>query len=155
MIKVKVIISIIIIIIIAVALIVFTSNEETSKNEINEIWVKSGPFEIDKRQYNVGEKIFLTTRDLSPEDKGMVKFLRPLNDTHYTTHIKMPFDGKDKEQFNYYFEPRLFEWKGICSMNDIAGNWIVEFTGTQYQDINFEILNQTSSWDDRIFEPIC
>ena len=155
MIKVKVIISIIIIIIIAVALIVFTSNEETSKNEINEIWVKSGPFEIDKRQYNVGEKIFLTTRDLSPEDKGMVKFLRPLNDTHHTTHIKIPFDGKDKEQFNYYFEPRLFGFGGICSMNDIAGNWIVEFTGTQYQDINFEILNQTSSWDDRIFEPIC
>ena len=155
MIKVKVIISIIIIIIIAVALIVFTSNEETSKNEINEIWVKSGPFEIDKRQYNVGEKIFLTTRDLSPEDKGMVKFLRPLNDTHHTTHIKIPFDGKDKEQFNYYFEPRLFGLRGICSMNDIAGNWIVEFTGTQYQDINFEILNQTSSWDDRVFEPIC
>jgi len=155
MIKVKVIISIIIIIIIAVALIVFASNEETSKNDIKETWVKSGPFEIDKRQYNVGEKIFLTTRDLSPEDKGTVKFLRPLNDTHHTAHIKMPFDGKDKEQFNYYFEPRLFNLKGICSMNDIAGNWIVEFTGTQYQDINFEILNQTSSWDDRIFEPVC
>ena len=155
MIKVKVIISIIIIIIIAVALIVFTSNEETSKNEINEIWVKSGPFEIDKRQYNVGEKIFLTTRDLSPEDKGMVKFLRPLNDTHHTTHIKMPFDGKDKEQFNYYFEPRFQPYRGICSIEDIAGNWIVKFPGSQYEDINFEILAQASSWDERTFEPIC
>ena len=155
MINVKAVITIIIIIIIAGILIAFTTNEEIFKNGIEEKWIKSGPFEIDKRQYNVGEKIFLTTRDLSTEDKGMVKFLRPLNDTHYTTHIKMPFDGKDKEQFNYYFEPRLFNLKGICSMNDFAGNWIVEFTGTQYQDINFEILNQTSSWDDRIFEPVC
>ena len=155
MVKVKVIISIIIIIIIAGALIIFTLNEETSKMDIPNEWVKSGPFEIDKKQYNVGEKIFLTTRDLSTEDKGMVKFLRPLNDTHYTTHIKMPFDGKDKEQFNYYFEPRLFEWKGICSIDDIAGNWIVEFSGTQHEDINFEILAQASSWDDRTFESVC
>ena len=62
----------------------------------------------------------------------------------------------DKQQFNYYFEPRLFEYTGkICSMDDIAGNWIVRFSGTQYEDINFEILNQVSSWDDRIFEPVC
>ena len=62
MINVKVIISIIIIIIIAGALIIFTSNEETSKNEIEEKWVKSGPFEIDKKQYNMGEKIFLNVQ---------------------------------------------------------------------------------------------
>jgi hypothetical protein len=155
MIKAKVIIPIIIIIIIAGALIIFTSNEETSKNKIEEKWVKSGPFEIDKKQYNIGEKIFLSTSNLLPEEKGTVQFLRPLNDTHHKIHIKIPFDGMGKEQFNYYFEPRLFGLRGICSMNDIAGNWIVEFTGTQYQDINFEILNQTSSWDDRIFEPIC
>ena len=40
-------------------------------------------------------------------------------------------------------------------MDDIAGNWIVRFSGTQYEDINFEILNQVSSWDDRIDEPVC
>ena len=48
--KFKVIIPIIIIIIISGALIIFTPNEETSKNEIEEKWVKSGPFEIDKNQ---------------------------------------------------------------------------------------------------------
>ena len=155
MIKVKVIIPIIIIIIIAGSLIVFTSNDETSKNDIADEWVKSGPFEIDKEQYNVGEKIFLSTNGLLPEDKGTVQFLRPLNDTHHTSHIKIPFDGMGKEQFNYYFEPRLFEWKGICSIDDIAGTWIVKFVGTQYEDINFEILAQPSSWDDRTFEPVC
>ena len=57
--------------------------------------------------------------------------------------------------YNFYFEPRLHEFRGICSMDDIAGNWIVRFSGTQYEDINFEILNQVSSWDDRLMEPVC
>ena len=64
--------------------------------------------------------------------------------------VKIPFDGMNKQQFNYYFEPRLQMYTGICSMDDIAGNWIVRFSGTQYEDINFEILNQVSSWDDRL-----
>ena len=54
--NVKVIIPIIIIIIIAAVLIIFTSNEETTKNEIEEKWVESGPFAIDKSQYNVGSE---------------------------------------------------------------------------------------------------
>ena len=157
MISIKVIIPVITIIIIIIAgiLITFTPNEETSKNKIEEKWIKSGPFEIDKNQYNVGEKIFLTVKELSPEEKGIVQFLRPINDTHHKAYIKMPFNGMDKSQFNYYFEPRLFEWKGICSVEDIAGNWIVEFSGTQYEDINFEILAKPSSWDSRTFEPVC
>ena len=155
MINVKVVISIIIIAIIAGALIIFTSNEETSKNEIEEKWVKSGPFEIDKKQYNMGEKIFLSTNGLTPEDKGEVIFLRPINSTHHKSYITIPFDGMKKEQFNYYFEPRFQEFKGLCSMDDIAGNWIVKFSGTQYENINFEIIAQASSWDNRTFEPIC
>jgi hypothetical protein len=151
--KFKVIIPIIIIIIIAGALIVFTANEETP--EITEKWIRSGSFEIDSTQYNIGEKIFLTTTNLLPEDKGTVQFLRPLNDTHHKLYIKVPFDGMDKAQFNYYFEPRFQQYKGICSIEDIAGDWIVRFSGTQYEDINFEILAQPSSWDNRTFEPVC
>ena len=155
MIKVKVIISIIIIIVIAGALIIFTPNKETTTNKIEEKWQSSGSFEIDKSQYNMGEKIFLSTSNLLPEDKGTVQFLRPLNDTHHKLYIKIPFDGMQITQFNYYFEPRYNEYRGICSMDDVAGNWIVKFSGTQYKDINFEILAQSSSWDDRTFEPIC
>ena len=153
MIKLKVIISIIIII--AGALIIFIANEETSKNEIEEKWIESGPFKIDKSQYNMGEKIFLTTTNLLPEEKGMIQFLRPVNDTHHSTYIKIPFNGMQKEQFNYYFEPRFNEYNGLCSIDDIAGNWIVRFIGTSYQEINFKIMNQSSSWDERTFEPIC
>ena len=155
MVNVKVIIPIIIIIIIAAALIIFTSNEETTKNEIEEKWIESGPVAIEKSQYNVGEKIFLDTDGLKFDDKGTIEFLRPINDTHHKVHIKLPFDGINKQQFNYYFEPRLQKYMGICSMDDLAGNWIVRFSGTQYEDINFEILNQVSSWDDRLMEPVC
>ena len=155
MVNFKIIIPIIIIIIITATLIIFTSNEETTKNKIEEQWIESGPFSIDKAQYNVGEKIFLNTDGLKFDDKGTVEFLRPINDTHHKTYIKIPFNGIDKQQFNYYFEPRMQEYRGICSMDDIAGNWIVKFSGTQYEDINFEILNQISSWDDRTHEPVC
>ena len=155
MINVKIIIPIIIIIIIVTLLIILIPNEETSKNKIEEKWVKSGSFEIDKVQYNMGEKIFLSTTNLLPEDKGIVQFLRPINDTHHKSYIKIPFDGMDKTQFNYYFEPRFQQYRGICSIEDIAGNWIVKFSGTQYENINFEILAQPSSWDERTFEPIC
>jgi uncharacterized protein involved in outer membrane biogenesis len=155
MIKVKIVIPIIIIIIIAGALIIFTPNEEISKNKIEEKWVKSGPFEIDKAEYHIGEKIFLTTKDLLPEENGIIQFLRPINDTHHKSYIKIPFDGMDKTQFNYYFEPRFQQYRGICSIEDIAGNWIVKFPGTQYEDINFELLAQPSSWDKRTFEPVC
>ena len=153
--NVKVIIPIIIIIIITTALIIFTSNDETTKNEIEEKWIESGPFAIYKAQYNLGEKIFLDTDGLKFEDKGAVEFLRPINDTHHKMYIKIPFNGIDEQQFNYYFEPRMQEYRGICSMDDIAGNWIVKFSGTQYEDINFEILNQVSSWDNRLMEPVC
>jgi len=155
MVNFKIIIPIIIIIIITATLIIFTSNEETTKNKIEEKWIESGPFSIDKAQYNVGEKIFLDTDGLKFDDKGTVEFLRPINDTHHKTYIKIPFNGIDKQQFNYYFEPRMQKYLGICSMDDIAGNWIVKFSGTQYEDINFEILNQVSSWDDRLMKPVC
>ena len=155
MVNVKVIIPIIIIIIIAASLIIFTPNEETTKNEIEEKWIGSGPFAIDKAQYNVGEKIFLDTDGLKFDDKGAIEFLRPINDTHHKVYSKIPFDGMNKQQFNYYFEPRLQTYTGICSMDDIAGNWIVKFSGTQYEDMNFKIINQSSSWDDRTFEAVC
>ena len=155
MINVKVIIPIIIIIIIAGALIMFTQNEETSENKIEEKWVKSGPFSIDKSEYNLGEKIFIVVNGLKEEDKGKVIFFRPLNNTSWSNYITMDFDGKNKAQFNLYFEPKLSKLNGICSTNELAGEWVVKFIGTEYPDINLKILNQTSSWDTRTFDPVC
>ena len=133
MIKGKVIIPIIIIIIIIIAgvLIAFTPNEEISENKIEEEWIKSGPFSIDKNQYNIGEKIFIVVNGLKQEDKGKVIFFRPLNNTAWTNYITMDFDGTNKTQFNLYFEPRLSDLNGICSTNELAGEWVVKFIGTE------------------------
>jgi len=147
MIKAKIIILIIIITIISAALIIFTPIEKTSENKIEEQWLKSGSFEIDKFEYMLGEKIFLSTTNLLPDDKGIVQFLRPMNDTHNMSYITIPFDGSEKKQFNAL--------KEICSIDDLAGYWIVKFLGTQYEDINFKVIGKTNDWDDRTFESIC
>ena len=155
MIKAKIIIPIVIVIIIAGALITFTPNEEESKNKIEEEWIKSGPFSIDKTEYNLGEKIFIVVDGLKQEDKGKVIFFRPLNNTAWSNYITMDFDGRNKVQFNLYFEPKLSELRKICSTNELTGTWVVKFIGTEYSDINFKIMNQTSSWDKRTFDPVC
>ena len=155
MVNIKIIIPIIIVIIIT-GVILFNSEQEIIETEIKEEpWHASGPFSIDKIEYNLGEKIFIIVNDLKTEDKGEVVFFRPLNNTHWSTYIEMGFDGSNKTQFNLYFEPKLGKLNKICSTNDLVGTWIVKFIGTEYSDINFEILNQTSSWDVRTFDPVC
>tara|TARA_B110000438_G_scaffold208775_1_gene200593 strand:+ start:17 stop:487 length:471 start_codon:yes stop_codon:yes gene_type:complete len=156
MIKLKVIIPIIIIIVIAGTLIIFIPNEKTILGtEIEEEWIKSGPFSIDKNEYNVGEKIFIVVNGLKEEDKGKVIFFRPLNNTAWSNYITMNFDGNNKTEFNLYFEPALSKLKNVCSINDLAGTWVVKFIGTKYSDITFEMMNQTSSWDKRTFDAVC
>ena len=118
--------------------------------------VRSGPFAIDKSQYNLGEKIFITVTNLPEDEKGEMIFFRPMeNGDGWRNYTTMKFDGQAKEQFNLYFEPQLSKLKNICSTNDLAGTWMVKFVGTEYQNITFEILNQTSSWDERTFDPVC
>jgi len=45
-------------------------------------WLTSGPFQIDRSEYVLGEKIFLVIGGLSEDEKGQVAFLRPLNMIH-------------------------------------------------------------------------
>ena len=102
MINIKVIIPVITIIIIIIAgiLITFNPNEELPENEIQEEWIRSGSFEIDKSEYKMGDKIFLSTTNLLPDEKGIVQFFRPMNDTHHESYIKIPFNGMDKTQYS-------------------------------------------------------
>ena len=141
--------------IIATGLILLDSNEQTVEEKWLEARITSGPFSIDNSEYNLGEKIFISVNGLKEEDKGKVIFFRPLNNTSWSNYITMDFDGKNKAQFNLYFEPKLSELKKICSTNELAGTWVVKFIGTEYSDINFEMMNQTSSWDVRTFDPVC
>ena len=142
---------------IIIPIIVFYEEIDTYVDDNDDtVWIHSGPFSIDKSQYNLGEKIFITVTNLPQDEKGEMIFFRPMeNDNGWTKYISMKFDGQAKEQFNLYFEPRLSELKKICTANELTGTWMVQFVGTEYSNMSFEIVNQTASWDDRTFEPVC
>ena len=154
--KIIIVSAIILIIIIASAVLLNSNLEKTTEEKWLEELVVSGPFSIDKSQYNLGEKIFITVTNLPQDEKGEMIFFRPMeNGDGWVKYTSMKFDGQAKQQFNLYFEPRLSELKKICTTNQLVGTWNVQFVGTEFSNMSFEILNQTSSWDDRTFEPVC
>ena len=118
-------------------------------------WISSGPFQIDRSEYILGEKIFLRIGGLDLEEKGQVAFLRPMNDTHYSVYLTIPFDGMDKPAFNYYLSPSLSQIKNICSVDDITGDWRVVFRGTNYPNLEFSITEQILPGDEDDFVPVC
>ena len=119
-------------------------------------WPTSGPFQIDRSKYLIGEKIFIVIGGLNANDKGQIAFMRPLNDTHYSVYQTIPFDGMKKNAFNYYLEPVLAKTRGICSIDDIIGEWTVVFRGTDYPNIKFEVINKILPGEEDSFEePVC
>ena len=116
-------------------------------------WQGSGPFQIDRSQYSLGEKIFMRIGGLQFQEKGQVAVMRPLNDTHYSVYLTIPFDGAKKEQFNYYLDPQLSKARGLCSVDDVLGKWALVFRGTDYPNLNFEIINKTVPGTD--WDPVC
>ena len=119
-------------------------------------WITSGPFSIDRSKYLIGEKIFLLIAELDPNEKGQVVFLRPQNETHYTVHQTIPFDGMKKTAFNFYTDVRLSQQLGTCSIEDIVGEWTVVFRGTDYENLKFEFINEIlPGEEDSFIEPVC
>jgi len=116
-------------------------------------WLTSGPFQIDRSKYAIGEKIFLVIGGLNENEKGQVAFMRPLNDTHYSVYITIPFDGTEKNAFNYYLEPQISKTKEMCSIDDIMGKWAVVFRGTDYPNLYFEITDDVVPGTN--IEPVC
>ena len=89
-------------------------------------WITSGPFQIDRSEYVLGEKIFLRTTGLEFNEKGKTTFLRPLNSTHYSVYFTIPFDGSDNAAYNYYLEPQLSKIRGYCTVDDFIGELCLE-----------------------------
>ena len=117
-------------------------------------WISSGPFKIDRSEYQLGEKIFVNIEELSMDEKGKVIFLRPMNSTHYAPYHTMPFDGSGQRN-NYYFTPDLSELKEICSIDEITGNWKIIFQGTEYPGLEFKVIAEIiPGYEDR-YESVC
>ena len=118
-------------------------------------WITSGPFQIDRSEYILGEKVFLVIGGIEQNEKGQVAFLRPLNDTHKKVYQTIPFDGSEKSAFNYYIEPDLSKNNGICSKDDIVGDWTVVFRGTNYKNLEFKIIDKILPGDEESYISVC
>jgi len=117
-------------------------SNETDYKPLAREWQTSGPFQIDRSEYAIGEKIFIRIGGLELDAKGQIAVMRPLNVTHYSVYITIPFDGTQKEGFNFYVEPQISKNRKICSVDDLMGKWSLVFRGTNYPNLNFNITER-------------
>ena len=119
-------------------------------------WIQSGPFQIDRSEYVLGEKMFVNIMNLNKNDKGMMIFTKIINSTHVFEYKKMSFDGS-KPQQNFYLSFDLFEQRGICTADQLIGDWELRFVGVndEYNVLEFEIKSQMVPGTEERFEPVC
>ena len=119
-------------------------------------WIQSGPFQIDKSEYSLGEKIFINIINLNKNAKGTMVFTKIINDTHTWEYKKINFDGS-KPQQNFYLGIYLFELRGICTVDQIMGDWQLRFVAPngEFQSLNFEIKNQIIPGMEKNYKPAC
>ena len=127
--------------------------EETDYKILPKKWQVSGPFQIDRSEYALGEKIFIVINGLEINDKGEIIIAKQLNATHYSTWGTIPFDGSKKTEFRSYIELKISKYDKVCSIDDIIGKWIMIFNGTNYPDLDFEITEKIVPGTN--IEPIC
>ena len=131
------------------------TNLENKYSPKDREWITSGPFQIDRSEYLIGEKIFIRIGGLGYEEKGQVAFLRPMNSSHYSVYWTIPFDGSDKSAFNYYLQPQLSKNNGYCTIDDFVGEWRVVFRGTDYPNLEFNIIEEILPGDEDSYQPVC
>ena len=125
--------------------------EESDYVPLPKEWQGSGPFRIDRNEYAIGEKIFIVIEGL--DEKGQIDIMRPLNGTNQKVWDSIPFDGAGKSEFNFYFQPKMSEFNGICSVDNIIGKWSLIFRGTNHANLDFEINEKVVPGTD--IEPVC
>ena len=127
--------------------------DESDYSPLPREWITSGPFQIDRSKYAIGEKIFIRIGGLDFNAKGEIDVIRPINATHNLSYLTIPFDGAQKSGFNYYIEPQISKIRGICSVDDIMGKWTLVFRGTNYPNLDFEITEKIVPGTN--MEPVC
>jgi hypothetical protein len=139
-----------------IAAIVFVEPIDVAKPKQEEDpfkdWNRSGPFAINKFEYMIGENVFMTVNGLGQNDVGSIIFVMPNGTTKYIT---IQFNGTEKPGFNQYFKPAISKGRGICSVDDLIGNWTVIFAKTEYTPIKFRILNDTIPTEVGLFQKVC
>ena len=113
--------------------------DESEYTPLEREWITSGPFQIDRSKYAIGESIFIRMGGIEENEIGQIAIYRPLNATHHKIYFTIPFDGADNSASNTYFTPQINSKRGICSMDDLRGEWMMVFRGTDHPNLYFEI----------------
>ena len=117
-------------------------------------WPSSGPIKIDRSQYVLGEKIFISIEPFSENGKGVMIFAKIFNATHSQQYKKIDFIGSEKEK-NIYFAIYPSLPKQFCTVDDIIGDWEVSFPGSNLEAIQFKVLDKMIPGMNYSFEPVC
>ena len=117
-------------------------------------WIQSGPFQIDKSEYALGEKIFINIINLNKNTKGTMVFAKIINSTHVFAYEKIKFDGS-KPQQNYYLGLNLNKFLGVCTTDTLIGDWKLIFDGTMFESLKFKVKSQIMPGAEERFKPIC
>jgi hypothetical protein len=115
----------------------------------------SGPFMIDNDEYLLGQKVFVNISGLNVNDKGSIDTLMPVTNQNYMIlYSSMKFDGSSDLQNNYYFTPKLSSYNAICNSDQLIGDWVMKFKGTQYPDLVFTVVDKMMPGYEQLFETI-
>ena len=118
-------------------------------------WIQSGPFSIDRSEYLLGEKIFINMKNLDENAKGQMIFVKSINMTHFFEYKKISFDGSVKTNGNLYLPIHLSALKGLCTTDQLVGNWGIIFDGTNIKPLKFRIIDQFVPGQEKNYQPKC
>ncbi len=71
-----------------------------------------------------------------------------------TTFIETKF-MKSEDQMNIYLGIYPSKRVNLCTADELAGNWVLIFEGTNYEDLEFKITNKIIPGQESKFEPVC
>lgn len=117
-------------------------------------WLTAGPFQIDRSEYHLGEKIFINVAPLPSDFNGEMVFAKIVNSTHGKIYKKLAFMGSQEDQ-NRYFTVFPSMPRNFCTVDDIVGDWELTFTGINLNSLEFKILDTYVPGTVDYFDPVC
>ena len=117
-------------------------------------WITAGPFSIDRSEYVLGEKIFINVGQIPKNLKGTMILSKILNSTHSYEYKKIKFDGS-KPQQNFYTGFTLNSARGICTVDQLIGDWEMIFEGTPIKSIKFKVKNEIIPGMEKFYQKAC
>ena len=100
-------------------------------------WNRSGLFGINKDTYRLGDLVFFAG-NLSPDQIVIINVLSPEGKTIQ----KRTFNGADRELIKFYFKPDTSVQNGIYRVDQLVGEWTIQFNGVIADDLKFTIVDE-------------